>query len=140
MTQQHVDAGVLKRIGVIPTPWPCFVFVVREDNISKRAKEVKKIIETINQSCTEFTKGGEHSNSLKYIQDSYKLSQADAEEFMNTVTYDCTTNISTTMLQEVISTLYDLNLMPPEGQSGKISPKDVISPTIARPAMVSSKL
>ncbi|UUV20808.1 substrate-binding domain-containing protein [Paenimyroides aestuarii] len=54
MTQPIVDQGVFRRIGVCPTPWPCFMIVARKDFYNQNKALVNNLIETINQTTAEF--------------------------------------------------------------------------------------
>lgn len=54
MTQPIVDQGVFRRIGVCPTPWPCFMIVARKVFYNQNKALVNNLIETINQTTAEF--------------------------------------------------------------------------------------
>lgn len=54
MTQPIVDKGIFKRIGVCPTPWPCFMIVARKDFYVENKAMVNHILQIINQTTREF--------------------------------------------------------------------------------------
>ncbi len=54
MTQPIVDEGVFRRIGVCPTPWPCFLIVARKDFYEKNKAAVSHTLEIINRTTREF--------------------------------------------------------------------------------------
>lgn len=54
MTKPLVDKGIFRRIGDCPTPWPCFVIVVREDFLKKHKNAVSQILEIINNMTLQF--------------------------------------------------------------------------------------
>lgn len=54
MTQPIVDKGIFKRIGVCPTPWPCFMIVARKDFYNQNKALIGNLLETINQTTAEF--------------------------------------------------------------------------------------
>lgn len=54
MTQPIVDKGIFRRIGVCPTPWPCFVIVARKEFYENNVALVKNILEVINNTTIEF--------------------------------------------------------------------------------------
>ncbi len=54
MTKPLVDKGIFRRIGDCPTPWPCFVIVVREDFLKKHKNAVSQILEIINNKTIKF--------------------------------------------------------------------------------------
>lgn len=47
MTQRFVDNGEFRRIGVQETPWPSFVFAVRDEVLLGRTTEVGRVIDAI---------------------------------------------------------------------------------------------
>jgi len=53
-TKPIVDDGIFRRIGVCPSPWPCFVIAVREEFISNHKDDLKIILDIINQTSSEF--------------------------------------------------------------------------------------
>ncbi|MGQ2985319.1 substrate-binding domain-containing protein [Flavobacterium sp.] len=54
MTKPIVDAGVFRRVGDCPTPWPCFVIAVRNEVLETHADEIGTLLDSINQMTTGF--------------------------------------------------------------------------------------
>lgn len=54
MTQPVVDKGIFRRIGVCPTPWPCFLIVARKEFYENNKAAVSHTLEIINQTTREF--------------------------------------------------------------------------------------
>lgn len=54
MTQPIVDQGVFRRVGVCPTPWPCFMIAVRKSFYTHNKAMVDRMLEIINQTTSEF--------------------------------------------------------------------------------------
>ncbi len=54
MTKPLVDRGIFRRIGDCPTPWPCFVIAVRDEVLKKYPNQIKRILQTINQTTSGF--------------------------------------------------------------------------------------
>ncbi|MCZ8296317.1 MAG: substrate-binding domain-containing protein [Flavobacterium sp.] len=54
MTQPIVDSGVFRRLGVCPTPWPCFVIAVRDEVLANENEAVQSIVNTINTKTQHF--------------------------------------------------------------------------------------
>lgn len=50
-TQPFVDSGIFKRIGVCPTPWPCFVIAVRREVWENKRATIMGVTDIINR-CT----------------------------------------------------------------------------------------
>jgi len=53
-TKPIVDDGIFRRIGVCPSPWPCFVIAVREEFIINHEDDLRIILDIINQTSSEF--------------------------------------------------------------------------------------
>lgn len=139
MTQQHVDSGVFKRIGVIQphgmfvsffrikknlnNKRPCFVIAVREDLIANKLEKINTVLNIVNQECKNFLKQ-DFKTSGEMLQKMYKgLSPSDAKEFLDTVSYNCCNSISKNMLQGVLDTLYDLKLLEVQPKLDKVLPE-----------------
>jgi len=54
MTQPIVDAGIFRRIGVCPTPWPCFMIVAKRDFYNQNKAMIENLLEIINTTTSEF--------------------------------------------------------------------------------------
>jgi ABC-type nitrate/sulfonate/bicarbonate transport system substrate-binding protein len=54
MTQPLVDAGIFRRVGTCPTPWPCFVIAVRNEILEKQPEIISKILKIINKKTNIF--------------------------------------------------------------------------------------
>jgi ABC-type nitrate/sulfonate/bicarbonate transport system substrate-binding protein len=54
MTKPLVDTGIFKKIAECPTPWPCFVIVVRTEVLESEPKIIAQILEIINATTEEF--------------------------------------------------------------------------------------
>ncbi|WP_294819339.1 substrate-binding domain-containing protein [uncultured Flavobacterium sp.] len=54
MTKPIVDAGIFRRIGDCPTPWPCFVIAVRNEALEKHNEKIGMLLDIINQMTHRF--------------------------------------------------------------------------------------
>lgn len=54
MTQPIVNQGIFRRVGVCPTPWPCFMIAVRKPFYMHNKAMVDRMLEIINQTTSEF--------------------------------------------------------------------------------------
>ena len=78
-TKPLVDQGVFRHIGDCPSPWPCFVIAVREDFIKSNKKELKSILEIINNTTAEF----KNTPSIdKTISNRYEQQLSDVQEWL----------------------------------------------------------
>lgn len=53
-TKPLVDDGTFRRIGVCPSPWPCFVIAVRDEFIENNKEDLKTILDIINTTTSDF--------------------------------------------------------------------------------------
>lgn len=83
MTQPLVDQGVFRRLGVFPTPWPCFVIAVRNEILEKFPEIINQILEIINTTTTDFkhipsidkTLAIKYNQELSQIQEWLKITK-----------------------------------------------------------------
>lgn len=53
-TKPYVDDGIFRRVGEIPTPWPCFVIAVRNDVLEDDSDSIRTILDIINNTTIDF--------------------------------------------------------------------------------------
>lgn len=83
MTQPIVDKGIFRRIGVCPTPWPCFVIVARREFYENNKSVIENILEVINNTTIEFklipsidkTLASRYEQKLEDIQEWLKITK-----------------------------------------------------------------
>ena len=69
-TKPYVDDRIFRLIGEYPTPWPCFVIVVRKDVLLQHEDKIKTILQIINNNTAQFKsiKGVDRMISTRYDQ------------------------------------------------------------------------
>jgi len=84
MTRPLVDAGILKMIDERPTPWSCFLLVVRNEfiNQSGASEQIRKMVEQVLQIADDVKSNPE---SPVEISKRYGLKVSDAESWLNHV-------------------------------------------------------
>ena len=83
MTKPLVDQGIFRRIADCPTPWPCFVIVVRDEILEKDPEIISKILKIINKTTQEFkaipsidkTLASHYNQKIEDIQEWLSLTQ-----------------------------------------------------------------
>ena len=55
-TKPLVDNGIFKRVGICPTPWPCFVIAVRNEFIENNLNTLSEVLKIINAYTKKFKK------------------------------------------------------------------------------------
>jgi ABC-type nitrate/sulfonate/bicarbonate transport system substrate-binding protein len=116
-TQPLVDKGVFRRLGVCPTPWPCFVIAARWDFLQTNGSVLESILDVINTYTREFrnipsidrTLANRYGQELPAVQEWLSLTRWSQNQ------------IERQDIEKVINTLSDLNLL-----SNQISPDQVL--------------
>lgn len=83
-TQPLVDAGIFRRIGECPTPWPCFAMAVT-GKIAEDINVLDKIISVICRSA-ENLKSNHEAHFL--IAERYGIKEDQAKEWLNKVEWE----------------------------------------------------
>jgi ABC-type nitrate/sulfonate/bicarbonate transport system substrate-binding protein len=106
-TQPLVDQGVFRRIGVCPTPWPCFVIAVTKDFAIEHPGMLQDLLEIINGYTSEFKQIPSIDRTLS---NQYEQKLSDIREWLE-ITRWSQQQIKTEIVDNVINTLYQLNLL-----------------------------
>lgn len=109
MTKPLVDQKEFKRVGVRPTPWPCFLLAGRTDFLENNKQIVLNIVQTISNTIQKLTKDPE--NTIKEISSYYKLSEQDIQEWYSVTKWSPNGSVSEVMLNEVSAILHKLKLI-----------------------------
>jgi ABC-type nitrate/sulfonate/bicarbonate transport system substrate-binding protein len=106
-TQPLVDQGVFRRVGVCPTPWPCFVISCTEEFGRKSPGVLSDLLEIINTFTVEFREipSIDRTLALRYGQTVEGIREWLA------LTRWSQTQIKEEDLENVIRTLNHLNLI-----------------------------
>jgi ABC-type nitrate/sulfonate/bicarbonate transport system substrate-binding protein len=107
MTKPIVDAGIFRRIGECPTPWPCFVIAVREEFLSDNDAAIKKFLEIINTK-TKSIKLIENIGNI--FTERYNLQQEDCAAWLSETVWS-QRNISENELRDIQTQLFDLQII-----------------------------
>ena len=106
-TQPLVDQGVFRRVGVCPTPWPCFVIVARADFAMDEPGVLSDVLEIINGYTSEFKRIPSIDRTLS---NHYEQTLSDIREWLSLTRWS-QEQINKETLVSVIDTLNDLNLL-----------------------------
>jgi ABC-type nitrate/sulfonate/bicarbonate transport system substrate-binding protein len=118
-TKPLVDQGLFKRIGEIPTPWPCFVIVASEKILNQKPDVVKKLRDLVYLKSKDLMK---NDDLLQSISTKYQIQLQDIIAWKKQTDW-CTDNkIETKMLEDVAKTLHALGLIP----QASIKPKQFV--------------
>jgi sulfonate transport system substrate-binding protein len=109
MTKPLVDSGEWRRIGERPTPWPCFVIVVREEIMETQAELVQQVMHIVRDYAQRLKFNPE---APAIIARRYNLRPEDAKTWWDDVRWANNSLIPVLMLEEIMSTLHATNLIP----------------------------
>jgi ABC-type nitrate/sulfonate/bicarbonate transport system substrate-binding protein len=107
-TKPLVDAGVFRRIGDCPSPWPCFVIAVREDFIESNEAQLKTILNIINNTTRTFK---DIPSIDKTIANRYDQQLLDVQEWLG-ITEWSQDLIDRDTVMNVQKELFALNIIP----------------------------
>jgi ABC-type nitrate/sulfonate/bicarbonate transport system substrate-binding protein len=106
-TQPLVDQNIFRRVGVCPTPWPCFVIAATLDFSIEYPGILSDLLETINIYTREF-KGIPSID--RTLANQYGLKVDEVREWLSLTRWS-QEQITTEDLEYVIATLGELNLL-----------------------------
>jgi sulfonate transport system substrate-binding protein len=109
MTKPFVDAGEFRRVGETPTPWPCFVIAARQQVIDQQGPALQTLLTVINRSAQAFQ--AKPADALPLISSRFNLQPDDARMWLASTRWGTGGAVSAPMIGEVISTLYDLEVI-----------------------------
>lgn len=118
MTKPYVDNGILRRVGVCPTPWPCFVLAATEASLAAHPELLSKIA-SIAQG---FEARMRRPEAVPAIAKKYGLLEGDVREWMLATAWSESGVVFRKDLVYVVDTLLALNIIP-----GTIAPEKLIS-------------
>lgn len=120
-TKPLVDNSVFRRIGEIPTPWPCFVIAVRDEFIEKERNTLKSILEIINNTTAEFKS---IPSIDKTISNRYEQDLKDVQEWLSLTEWS-QENIDFTTLNRIQEQLLELKIIPEKWNSKRLLESDL---------------
>ncbi len=105
-TQPWVDAGEFRRVGVIDTPWPCFVVAVRAGH---SGEGLSLLLNTVNRSAARLKA---QPNAATEVAKRYFLPIADPERWWQQVQWATNRRVERATLRQVMTTLAELSVVP----------------------------
>jgi ABC-type nitrate/sulfonate/bicarbonate transport system substrate-binding protein len=108
-TQPLVDKGLFRRVGEIPTPWPCFVIVASKRVLSEHPEMIKRIRDELYALNT--TLGKEAASTKEAIQQFYGLNASDVTEWFSQTTWAVSAAVNKQDLENTMDVLSKLKLI-----------------------------
>ena len=106
-TKPFVDQKIFRRLGDIPTPWPCFVLVAKEEFIQQNEILIKTLLSVINKISANLKN---QTDLIEEIADRYKLAKADVEKWLDQTEWS-QNKLSEAELEEIQKELLALGLI-----------------------------
>lgn len=107
-TKPLVDSGEWRRIAECPTPWPCFVVVVRNEILPQQAEAIQTVLDIVRERCRELKS---NPDAVQLIARQYQLQSEDAASWFRDVRWASDNTVERSLLQEVMDTLFGLKLI-----------------------------
>ena len=118
-TKPLVDNGTFRCIDNCPSPWPCFVIAVRENFIKSNKKDLKTILDIINNTTADFK---DIPSIDKSIANRYEQQIEDVREWLN-ITEWSQELIDEKTIMNVQKELFALNIIPEIVDYNKLTQK-----------------
>lgn len=116
-TKPLVDKGLFRRIGEIPTPWPCFA-IVASSEILKNDLEI--ILKTRDKVYEKSAALKIDPDTVSKISKAYEIEQADIESWYAQTRWATSSKIKDEKINEAIEILTELNLI-----KGNLNPETI---------------
>jgi ABC-type nitrate/sulfonate/bicarbonate transport system substrate-binding protein len=108
-TKPLVDQGLFKRLGEIPTPWPCFVVVATPEVISEHSSKLEKLREMVFERAKSLNSNKE---SIKILSQYYGIKENDIASWLEITSWSEDNVMDAKDLEKVFTTLVELKILP----------------------------
>mmetsp|Transcript_29222 Transcript_29222/g.41133 ORF Transcript_29222/g.41133 Transcript_29222/m.41133 type:complete len:295 (-) Transcript_29222:64-948(-) len=104
----YLDAGQLRKISEVVTPWPCFVIAARRDVVSENKDYIKRFLQAIQEACIDFKN---NPQSLEFISEKCNLSLEDAQKWFESVSFSKNGAVSCETLTNTVNILVNTHVL-----------------------------
>jgi ABC-type nitrate/sulfonate/bicarbonate transport system substrate-binding protein len=118
-TKPWVDRGELKRIGEVPSPWPCFVIVATKASLDKFGvliMELRNLIYDFSQKLQT------DPATVETIAREYNLQETDVRDWLNQTKWATNKRVSMTQLGQSMEHMKRLGIL-----NSKLEPADFLT-------------
>ncbi len=105
-TQPWVDVGEFRRVGVLDTPWPCFVVTVRSPLLENEG--IRRMLRVLNRSVVTLR---EHAEAQVLIARKYNLSVAEVQAWWEITQWATDQRVERAVLANVMQTLKSVSVI-----------------------------
>lgn len=110
-TAPMVKNGTMKRIGEVPSPWPCFVIVASDKALEEFGDLIFELRNRLYEISQAFTDNPIKSKTLATF---YQLDQNDVEKWLTQTSWKAQADVSRKELEKAIKTMKDLGILKSE--------------------------
>lgn len=106
-TKPLVDSGLFKRVGEIPTPWPCFVIVATEQILGTHAEVLVRLRDMVYAFADKMTQTDDFSAT---ISKTYGIQEEDVNAWLKQTKWSTDNKIEKFTLEDTMDVLLNLGL------------------------------
>lgn len=107
-TAPMVKNGTMKRIGEVPSPWPCFVMVASEKALNEFGEVIFEFRDKVYQISKALSK---HENRAETLAAFYQLDLKDVETWLEQTIWCTEAKVSRVELTKAIKTMVELGIL-----------------------------
>ncbi len=107
-TMPWVNSGEFKRIGEVPSPWPCFVIVASEKALSEFGDLIFELRDLVYQASKELQNNPETPMEIHKV---YELGSEDVKAWLSQTTWETEPTISRTDLDKAMEKMKSLEII-----------------------------
>jgi hypothetical protein len=107
-TKPLVDQGIFKRVGEVPTPWPCFALVAHPKSLEINVETIRVLRDLVYVESSRLSK---QPNLPKELSAFYNIKEEDIKSWLSQTTWANQAVISKNMLENTMSELMELGLI-----------------------------
>lgn len=118
-TKPWVDSKEMKRIGEIPSPWPCFSIIASDQALKEFGEEIFQLRDLVYEESYRLEKS--KAETIRGISIAYELPEKDVKEWISQTKWATTESVSLGELKKSMEKMVQLGIL-----KNAISPKDFL--------------
>ncbi|WP_026969161.1 ABC transporter substrate-binding protein [Algoriphagus terrigena] len=111
MTAPMVKNGTMKRIGEVPSPWPCFVMVASDKALAELGPLIFELRDYIYKTSEFLMKD---PNRVQTLASAYHLAERDVEKWLEQTRWTTEAKVPRSELERAIKTMQGLGILNKE--------------------------
>jgi len=107
-TKHLVDSGEWRKVGEVPTPWPCFSLAASDKALLEMGDELVAMLEVLEEEARELVRS---DNRCETVAIMYGQHEKDVAEWIEGVRWSCRPEVSHATLQQVMESLVSAGVL-----------------------------